>query len=430
MEVIIISTLPKNIIFMVSDGMSTSMASAYREYSSQRKDGFHDSSIFNHYLIGQQSTHSQDDMETVTDSGASATALACGVKTKNGYIGLDREKERVTSALEAAKAQGKKTGICVTAEITHATPAGFAAHVEDRMDFPRIADQYFDDRIDGKFKIDLMAGGGRSHFLREDRNLVEEFKQAGYDIAYTFKDFQEGEKSQSLGLFSNHGLPFALDRDYRTLPTLKEMVETSIEKLNQDNDEGFFLMVEGSQIDWGAHNNDIVTTMGEIEDYAQAFEGAVEFAQKDGETLVISTSDHATGGMTMGTNDVANWYPEYIKDMTFTPAFLARDIMLRRDIEDTLAGLVGFKLSETEFNELYAASRDYHLPRREVERNVKEQLSELINRRSNTGWTTENHTGEDVNVYGYGPGSQLFQGWRDNTDIGQFLKQLAAGKMP
>lgn len=404
------------------------MASAYREYSCQREGGFHESCIFNQYLIGQQSTHSHDDMETITDSGASSTAMACGVKTKNGYLGLDTDKQRVTSALEVAKEQGKKTGICVTAEITHATPAGFASHIDDRMDFNGIADQYFDDRINHQLKIDLMVGGGRSHFLREDRNLVEEFKSEGYDIAYTYKDFKEGKQSQILGLFSQHALPYALDRDYRTMPTLKEMVQTSIEKLNQDNDKGFFLMVEGSQIDWGAHVNDIVTTMGEIEDYAQAFEAAMDFAKEDGETLVISTSDHATGGMTMGTNDVANWYPEYIKQMTFTPAFLARDIMLRRDIEDTLAGLVGFKLSDTEFNEVYAASRDYHLSREEVEKNVKEQLSELINRRSNTGWTTENHTGEDVNVYGYGPSSHLWRGWRDNTETGQFLKQLAAGK--
>lgn len=423
-----INTQPKNIIFMVSDGMSPSMASAYREYSCRREDGFHDACIFNQYLIGQQSTHSDDEMETITDSGASSTAMACGVKTRNGYVGLDKEKERVTSALEMAKASGKKTGICVTAEITHATPAGFAAHIEDRMDFTGIADQYFDDRIDGEMKIDVMAGGGRSHFLRDDRNLVREFREAGYDIAFTHKDFKDAEGSRALGLFSERALPYALDRDYRTMPTLKEMVESSIEKLNQDNDKGFFLMVEGSQIDWGAHVNDIVTTLGEIEDYAEAFEAAIDFAKEDGETLVISTSDHATGGMTMGTNDVANWYPQYIQAMQFTPTFLARDIMLRRDIEDTLAALVGFKLSETEFNEIYAASRDYHLSREEVEKNVKEQLSELINRRSNTGWTTENHTGEDVNIYGYGPGSRLFQGWQDNTQLGQLLKQLAAGE--
>lgn len=422
-------TLPKNIIFMVSDGMSVSMASAYRELLSRREGGFHKPCIFNHHLLGQQSTNSNDPNETITDSGASSTAMATGVKTINGYIGLDENKNRVESALEVAKRHGKKTGICVTAEITHATPAGFAAHVENRMDYSAIADQYFDDRINEDFKIDVMVGGGRSHFNRSDRDLTAEFQDAGYDVVHTLKDLENSQNSQVLALLSEFGLPFALDRDYRTMPRLKDMVKESIRLLNQDNDQGFFLMVEGSQIDWGGHFKDVVTVMGEIHDYAEAFEAAIDFAKADGQTLVISTSDHATGGMTMGANDIASWYPHYIEQFKFTPDFIANDIILRNDLQDTLGSMIGFELSSTEYNELYAAHKDYHKSPESIKDNIKNQLREIVDRRSNTGWTTGNHTGEDVNIYAYGPGKDLWAGWRENTETGQLLKKLAAGKI-
>lgn len=132
---------PKNIIFMVSDGMSVSLASAYREYLHQDVGHFRNPSIFNKYLVGQQSTYSFDPWATITDSAASSTAMATGVKTMNGVIGLDKQLSRVDSALEIAKLNNKKTGIVVTAEISHATPAGFAAHVESRLDYFDIADQ-------------------------------------------------------------------------------------------------------------------------------------------------------------------------------------------------------------------------------------------------------------------------------------------------
>lgn len=176
---------PKNIIFMVSDGMSVSLASAYREYLHQDVGHFRKSSIFNKYLVGQQSTYSFDPWATITDSAASSTAMATGVKTMNGVIGLDKQMNRVDSALEIAKANKKKTGIVVTAEISHATPAGFAAHVESRLDYFDIADQYLDDTLDGQQKIDVMLGGGRNHFIRPDRNLAQEFADLGYDIVHT-----------------------------------------------------------------------------------------------------------------------------------------------------------------------------------------------------------------------------------------------------
>ncbi|MGH2089105.1 alkaline phosphatase [Aerococcus urinaeequi] len=420
---------PKNIIFMVSDGMSVSLASAYREYLHQDVGHFRNPSIFNQYLVGQQSTYSFDPWATITDSAASSTAMATGVKTMNGVIGLDKQLSRVDSALEIAKLNNKKTGIVVTAEISHATPAGFAAHVESRLDYFDIADQYLDDTIKGKQKIDVMLGGGRDHFIRPDRNLAQEFENLGYDIVHTKHELFNSHNPQILGLFSEFGVPMAIDRWSNVTPSLGEMVHSAIRRLDT-GDEGFFLMVEGSQIDWAAHHKDVVGIMSEIDDFAGAFQVAIDFAKQDGDTLVIATSDHATGGMSMGTNNIDSWLPDYIRKVKATPQHIAELTQETNDWVEVIRRNIQFELSSTEKNQLRSIYHTYVYTYEEKVSRLTQAIRDIVDRRSNTGWTTGNHTGEDVNVYAYGPGSDYFRGWHENAENGQLLKILAAGLSP
>lgn len=135
-----------------------------------------------------------------------------------------------------------------------------------------------DDKIKGKHKIDVLLGGGKSYFNRKDRNLTKEFKQAGYSYVTTKQALKKNKDQQVLGLFAEGGLAKALDRDSKT-PSLKDMTVSAIDRLNQ-NKKGFFLMVEGSQIDWAAHDNDTVGAMSEVKDFEQAYKAAIEFAKK------------------------------------------------------------------------------------------------------------------------------------------------------
>ncbi len=209
------------------------------------------------------------------------------------------------TVLEAAKEKGKGTGLVATAQITDGTPAAFGAHVTQRKSMAVIADEYYQDLVNGEHKIDVMLGGGSDWFIRKDRNLVEEFVKDGFSYVTNLEELKNDRNPQVLGLFAKGGLPKMIDRT-KNVPSLADMTTSAIERLNM-NDKGFFLMVEGSQIDWAAHDNDIVGAMSEMEDFEKAFKVAIDFAKKDGHTLVIATADHSTGGYTIGARGQYNW---------------------------------------------------------------------------------------------------------------------------
>ena len=202
--------------------------------------------------------------------------MSAGIKTYNAAIAVDNDKAEVKTVLEQAK--GKSTGLVATSEITHATPAAFGAHDISRKNMDAIANDYFDEKIKGKHKVDVMLGGGVKNFVRKDRNLTEEFKKSGYSYVTDRDQLLNDKNDQILGLFAPGGLDKMIDRNEKT-PSLEEMTNAAIERLNK-NKNGFFLMVEGSQIDWAGHDNDIVGAMSEMEDFEKAFKAAIEFAKK------------------------------------------------------------------------------------------------------------------------------------------------------
>ncbi|MCY7948124.1 alkaline phosphatase [Bacillus atrophaeus] len=412
----------RNVIVMIGDGMGTPYINAYRSLKNNGKTP-NDMKLteFDPNLTGMMMTYPGDPDYNITDSAAAGTALSTGVKTYNNAIGVNKNKKRVKSVLEEAKEQGKSTGLVATSEINHATPAAYGAHNESRKNMNQIANSYFDDKINGKQKIDVLLGGGKTYFNRKDRNLTEEFKKTGYSYVTTKRELKKDKNKQILGLFADGGLAKALDRDSQT-PSLEDMTSSAIDRLNQ-NKKGFFLMVEGSQIDWAAHDNDVVGAMSEVKDFEKAYKAAIQFAKKDKHTLVIATADHTTGGFTIGANSEKNWHAKPILAAKRTPEFMAKKIAEGKPAKDVLSRYTDLTFTAEEIKTVEAAAQA------DQNKGAYKAIIKLFNTRSNSGWTSTDHTGEEVPVYAYGPGKEKFAGLINNTDQAKkIFKILKTGK--
>lgn len=409
----------KNVIFLIGDGMGVSYTSAYRYLKDNPGTNVAERTEFDKYLVGQQMTYPEDSAQNITDSASAATAMSAGVKTYNAAIAVDNDKSEVKTVLEAAKEKGKATGLVATSEITHATPASFGAHDENRKNMNSIADDYYNELIKGKHKIDVLLGGGKSNFVRPDVNLAKAFEKDGYSYVTDKNQMLKDKNEQVLGLFASEGLPKMIDRPSET-PSLADMTSSAIQRLNKDKD-GFFLMVEGSQVDWAGHDNDIVGAMSEMEDFEKAYKAAMEFAKKDKHTLVVATADHSTGGFSIGAKGIYNWYGEPIKAAKRTPDFMADAIVKGADVEKTLKQYINqnvVKLTDGEIKTVTEAAKSKNVT------NVDNAIEAIFDNRTNTAWTTGGHTGEDVPVYAYGPYKDRFAGQVDNTDQAKIIFEL------
>ncbi|MGE7593762.1 alkaline phosphatase [Peribacillus frigoritolerans] len=409
----------KNVIFLIGDGMGVSYTSAYRYLKDNPGTKVAERTEFDKYLVGQQMTYPEDSAQNITDSASAATAMSAGVKTYNAAIAVDNDKSEVKTVLEAAKEKGKATGLVATSEITHATPASFGAHDENRKNMNSIADDYYNELIKGQHKIDVLLGGGKSNFVRPDVNLAKAFEKDGYSYVTDKNQMLKDKNEQVLGLFASEGLPKMIDRPSET-PSLADMTSSAIQRLNKDKD-GFFLMVEGSQVDWAGHDNDIVGAMSEMEDFEKAYKAAMEFAKKDKHTLVVATADHSTGGFSIGAKGIYNWYGEPIKAAKRTPDFMADAIVKGADVEKTLKQYINqnvVKLTDGEIKTVTEAAKSKNVT------NVDNAIEAIFDNRTNTAWTTGGHTGEDVPVYAYGPYKDRFAGQVDNTDQAKIIFEL------
>ncbi len=404
----------KNVILLIGDGMGFSYTTGLRYFNHDLEKGFMKPTIFDQYFVGTQSTYSLDHISNITDSAAAGTALSTGYKTFNGVLGLNIDKQPVPTILEFAKFRGKSTGLVGTSQINHATLAAFAAHNESRNQYDQIADDYLDERIEGKHKIDVMLGGGTFYFSRNDRNLIEEFVHQHFGYVTNLRELVTNKNEQLLGLFAPIELPKMIDRD-PTVPSLSQMTKAALQRLKQ-NSKGFFLLVEGSQIDWAGHDNDIVGAMSEVKDFEAAFKEAIQFALNREDTIVIATADHSTGGMSIDRNDNYKWNPSVIKSITATPFVIARRLHETKEMT-TLQQHMPFPLDAEDLKAIEATLE------MEVE-DTRQTLINIINHYSSTGWTTKGHTGEDVPIYAYGQNSHLFSGRMENSDIAKILFQI------
>ncbi|MEH7010017.1 alkaline phosphatase [Neobacillus niacini] len=405
----------KNIILLIGDGMGFSYTTGLRYFNHDSRLGLMNPTLFDQYFVGTQSTYSLDAKSNITDSAAAGTALATGYKTYNGALGLNIEKQTVPSILEYAKFRGKSTGLVGTSQINHATLAAFATHRESREKYNEIADDYLDERINGKHKIDVMLGGGTSYFSRNDRNLVEEFIKNGFGYVTNSIELLADRNEKLLGLFAPMELPKHIDRYSTTVPSLSQMTNAALKRLQQ-NQNGFFLLVEGSQIDWAGHDNDIVGAMSELKDFEAAFNVAIQFALNREDTIVVATADHSTGGMSIDRNGNYKWNPSVIRSIKSTPAVIAAELHKTKE----LSRITRHMHLSLHLEDLKAIQSTLEM---EVE-DTRQALIDIINHYSSTGWTTKGHTGEDVPIYAYGINRHKFSGRMENSDIARILFEM------
>lgn len=411
----------KNVIFLIGDGMGPAYTTAYRYMKDDPTTPLMEKTEFDKYLVGAQMTYAEDDKQNITDSASAATAMSSGVKTYNNAIAVDNDKSEVETVLERAKKVGKSTGLVATSEITHATPASFGAHDESRKNMDAIANDYYDLKINGDHSIDVMLGGGLKNFVRKDRDLTEEFKKDGFSYVTNKKDLLSDKNDKILGLFAEGGMDKMIDRSEET-PSLEDMTKAAIDRLSKDKD-GFFLMVEGSQIDWAGHDNDVVAAMSEMGDFENAFKAAIDFAKKDGHTLVVSTADHSTGGLSVAAKDEYNFLVAPIKAAQRTPDFISAEIAKGANVEETLKKYINLELKPEEIASVKKAAET------KDQTNIDNAIEAIFNTRSFTGWTTGGHTGEDVNVYAFGPGKEKLSGLIDNTEHANVFFEILGGNI-
>jgi len=274
---------PRNIILFIGDGMGIAHITAGKIARGTLN-------LERFSVSGMVTTHSEN--ELITDSAAAATALATGHKTYNRAVSISADKKPLKTLFEFAEELGKSTGVVVTSSVTHATPAAFFAHVEDRRQHADIAEQIVNSGLD------VMIGGGWTYFIpksnagsrrQDNKNLLKSL-ETRMPVVLSY-DKLPGQGKKLAALLAPDGLPKSADRDY----SLAELTEAAIRILSK-NRKGFVLLIEGSQIDWAAHEQDHEGIIAEMIDFDGAVGIGFDFAQKHGSTLIIVTADHETGG--------------------------------------------------------------------------------------------------------------------------------------
>lgn len=359
------SDKPKNVIIMIGDGMGIPQITS-GIYSSNKTLNF-----FRFKNIGLVTNHSYN--KIVTDSAASATAIATGSKTYNKAISVDNEKKPLKTIMEIAKENGYNIGVVVTCSLTDATPAAFMAHEESRENQYEIARDILD------LKPDLILGGGLKYFKNRPDNmdLIQEFSNNNYKVFYDWKELLNINLTdfnyKILGLFADSGLSPVVKTnsnkesyyhdylkevtnfdDVRSPEYLFMMTRKAIEYLESKN-KPYILLIEGSQIDWGGHNMDSKYIINEVIDFDRAIGEAIDHAEKNHNTLLLVTADHETGGLNITGGDIKNQQPSF------------------------------------EFETKFIHSK---------------------------------HTSTMVPIFSYGPGAEDFMGIMDNTDIFRKIKKL------
>ena len=397
---------PKNVILMIADGFGPASATLARGVKGAplTLDGILQGAV------GTAATSSR-----VTDSAAAGTALASGIKTYNGAIGVDTLRRPVGTLFEAAETEGMATGLVATSRITHATPAAFAAHVEARGQEEEIAAQLI------ASGIDVIFGGGRRFFVPESeggsrkdgRNLLSE-------TSMTFVEdptaLEAVEQTPVLGLFARDHLDYEVDRTAQ--PSLAAMTRRAIDLL-RGNEQGFVLMIEGSRIDHAAHDNDPGGHVREILAYDEAVRVALDFARSDGQTLVVSTADHETGGMTLGRDGVYAWDPVYLGRVRASADRMGELIADGQDAATVLRDYAAVDSLTAEERTTLGLSSE--TARSRVSNTT---LGHIVSRRAGIGWTTGGHTAVDVGLYAWGPGAGRFRGAMENDAVSRALADL------
>jgi alkaline phosphatase len=478
---------PKNVILLIGDGMgpqAVGLAIYYNLFMNGPGKPLNLEKLMAAGNTGYCLTYQYGTV--VTDSASAATALASGVKTRDAIIGKDHEGRSMKSLSDAALQRKKSVGIISNTRMTHATPAAFYAHSGHRDLENEIASQLID-----RGDIHVAFSGGAQHFIpegikveehpdlkriskdagwgssrrKDKRDLIYEARMKGYELVTTeeqLKNLEVPQTTKALGLFSASGFPSAIDRQpqHQTgVPTLTQMTETALEILKK-NPEGFFLMVEGGQVDWVAHGNDVASVLQEMMELDEALGAIMKFAGANPETLLVVTADHDTGGLAIAYSNQnppppvklptgETWKTKYnfaervifermarqkksfqkmVIDSKGDPAALKREVeqnsAFTMTLEESAALLTrdakGAFSPTKDFPEFYVYGAG----------NPSALMGRFFGKEMNTAWAVGTHTHTPVMIFGMGPGAERFRGLIDNTWVPQIIAQGWGAVLP
>lgn len=426
----------RNVIFLVSDGMSLGTLSMAQQFR-RRREGRGTEWIG---LCGREGVHralidTASASSIVTDSAAASSAWGGGMRVANGAINVGPRGELPQPLLDAARASGRATGLVSTATVTHATPAGFAVNVPGRNDEDAIADRYL------RSEIDLFLGGGARFFdparRADGKDLFGAFAAAGYAVARDRAALAAAPKSgRLLGTFSSGHLPFSLDRAASAeltaaVPTLAEMAEVALGRLSaQGGDRGFVLQIEGARVDHAAHANDFGGLVHDQLAFDDALAVALRFTAGRDDTLVIVTTDH--GNANPGLNGTGGAYGD--TDAAFERAFTLRQtndwiidgLSAQSDaaaVRDRIVLGTGLNVSKAEAALVHRALRKDYSDAYRARSSPIVILGQVLANHLAVGWTGISHTSDMAELVALGPGSEAFSGVLLNLQVHSLLRQ-------
>ncbi len=438
----------KNVILMIPDGCSTALLSMSRQYA-QYHDASKTSLAIDRYFCGMVMTHSSD--APIGDSAPTTTCYVTGQPSQTGFVATypvktdhdlypidaTRAYQPMATVLEAARMlKHKATGLVFTCEFPHATPADCSAHSYYRSKYGAIAPQMVHNHID------VVIGGGTKYLTDQ---LADDLKQDGYQVFLNDKKGMEATKTGKMwALFNKTCMEYDIERDPSVEPSLAEMTKKAIDLLSQKK-EGFFLMVEGSKVDWAAHDNDVKTAILDFLAFNNAVQIALDFARKDGNTVVLVLPDHGCGGFNIGSRQSNSGYDrltleqimEPLDNFTLSTDSMAK-IIKKEDIERIPALMEKYyqiELTEEELDRIYHAKDFKNSPIAKEDRkeaSLTKTIARIVYDRTYFGTTTYGHTGEDVFLACYHPQNDQPKGVISNIEVNEYLcRQLGiSGQLP
>jgi len=421
----------KNVIFLVSDGMSAGtlqMADTYLRRAEGRPSAWIRLLEENVVKRGLMDMASAD--RVVTDSAAAAASWGCGHRVNNGALNIGPDGAHHDPILPIFRDADKATGLVTTTEITHATPAGFAANVEHRSQGEDIAVQYFERGVD------LLLGGAHNHLSGETRDdghdLYSEFEDAGYYIARNKSELMNGNSTDGklLGIFANGHLPYTLDQQntpdlLENVPTLAEMTDVAIQNLS-GNSNGFILQVEGGRVDHGAHGNDVGGMLFDQIAFDDAIEVAMNFAQDRDDTLVIITTDH--GNANPGFSSAPDSQFDNLQNFRHTNSWIRRELNENSsvsEIRERIEYATGYGAPREVAEDFLASMKGEFRATYGRMSGQSTVLGQVIANYTDINWVGGSHTADYVELASFGPGSEALDGFVINTQLFDVMTQSA-----
>lgn len=424
----------KNIILLVSDGMSTGTLNMTDLFLTRKNGkGSNWIQLYKDNRVSRALMDTASASSIVTDSSAASSSWGGGFRVNNGALNISPTGEPHLPIWQKFKKAGKMAGCVTTVPITHATPAGFCVNSKSRNAQEDIAEQYLD------LGFDIMMGGGANYFspeLRKDKkDMYAAFKAKGYQVVKTKSEMETASNSQPvLGVFSEDGVPYYVDRNSdenlkSTIPSLAEMSQKAIDRM-KDHKKGFVLQIESGKVDWAAHANDIAGLIHDQIEFDEAVKVAIDFAEKDKETLVIITTDHGNANPGIIYGKYANDNFDSIQKYTQTNEWILNQIKSDStvsQVKEIIEKANGHAVSEEEAKIVLAHYDGLH--KEDGLYNYKKlpykAFAEMQGKVNSVGWISMDHSADYVELAMFGPGSELLKPFVKNTDLHYLMLQAA-----